>query len=298
MGVLYTGEDLRRALDDGKIFRPGTWHPDCLRSSGYNIRVASDYMIIPVGEHAERTMRVIPKGRRHTGDISLRPGENAFVSSEERLALDWTLTGNVGSRFSNTVRGLMVLTGMVVDPGYGWVKAPSGELRADEDQRLHFVIANVGARTTTLRPGIDQIAVMQVFSCAPPQTPRPVSSTGVEYLDDLMRGEGEEGQLALAYFRDVRDLFKRTGKLTTVVEQTSGRVDRVEAHTSSVVVFGVYVLAMALLALTFAEVPKFLAGMDPAQGWANPSTIAAGLFVLAVLIVTWRALSAMKRPQK
>jgi deoxycytidine triphosphate deaminase len=133
-GLLNADQILER-FEAGSIFRPGTWTPDSLRPGGYDLRIASDRMVVPPRAGEEPTL-VYPEGRHRTEPVRLAPGDSALVSSAERLAMPADLAGNIGGKFIQSTRGLLVLTGFMLDPGYGMVSTDRG-LEPTEDARLH-----------------------------------------------------------------------------------------------------------------------------------------------------------------
>ena len=81
--------------------------------------------------------------------------------------MEWDIAGNIGLKFSLAAQGLLVLTGMALDPGYGRQLDDNGVWIAMADQCLHFVLANVGPKPVVLTPGRERIAFLQLFEIEP-----------------------------------------------------------------------------------------------------------------------------------
>ena len=123
------------------------WSPESLRGAKYDLRMADTGMVLPDG-------RVItPHDDAHRTAILLNPGETIFVSTRERFHMPLDLVGNMSIKGDLSRNGVLSLTGLIVDPGYH--DGPS------KDGRLHFRLANLGARTIVLNPGRTAIASIQ-----------------------------------------------------------------------------------------------------------------------------------------
>ena len=82
---MLSHEQIESRLNNGQIFRPGTWSLDNLRATGYDLRMAYDFLIVPDPPEYP-TGRRYDLGERRTKPVILNPGDVAFVSTLERLA--------------------------------------------------------------------------------------------------------------------------------------------------------------------------------------------------------------------
>jgi hypothetical protein len=162
---------------------------------------------------------------------------DTFASTMERLCLLWNLTANIGIKFSVARKGILVLTGLLVDPGFGlrevgecWV--------AKDDERLHFLLANVGPNQVVLIPGEEKIASIQFFSVSGEVQKREVLST--TDMQNEFFDSSEEPKLGLSFFRDMADMKSQFHDIGT-------RVDVVEKGSNQVVMFGTYLLGVTFL---------------------------------------------------
>jgi hypothetical protein len=152
--------------------------------------------------------------------LYLEPGDFAYVTTREQLCLPWTVAGNIGVRNRFARKGLLVLTGLLVDPGYGltaaaddWEKRP---------QRLHFGIANIGLIAVNIVFEQDAIATVQFV----------VVDGDVLMEQIVLSEEAAAGERGFRLFRDFED------DLQAVRTQAKAT----EASTQAIVIFGLFVL--------------------------------------------------------
>jgi len=252
-GRLLTGPLLRHALQKERAFLNATWKSENLRFTGYDLRLAADKVIFTGIDGRAQTY---PPGSPFPGDIILQPGDNAFLSTEERVCLGWDIAGNIGPKFSLAARGMLVLTGLIVDPGYGWVRnEESGEWQRDPETRLHFVVANVGPEPICLRKG-DTIAAIQFYDVAaiPLRDRSETLSIGLSAYAEYFEKGSDRALPGLAFFRNIRDVQLRSQEaldkardLYDKTETMLHRVEKVEGGSNFVVTFGVYLVSVTLL---------------------------------------------------
>lgn len=233
-GALASSELFKR-LDHGEIFRPGTWLRENVRAAGYDLRIADDFLIVPDIDNPRG--RRYNRGKKRTEPIILRPGDVAFASTMERICVPWDLTGNIGIKFGYARKGILVLTGLLVDPGFGMREI--GELwLPKEDERLHFLLANVGPTDVVFEPGKAKIASIQFFKVYGHTQRNEVPST-VDMQNEFF-DTNEPPKLGLSFFRDMSDMKSEVRDFRT-------RVDVVERGTTQVVMFGNYLLGVTFL---------------------------------------------------
>ncbi len=214
--VLAASEIRRRAAE---IFASG-WDDASLQAASYDLRIAPVLLILPGGiRHGE--------DRPHHNPFVLNSGDVALVSTIERVRVPWDLIGNISIKFSYARKGILVLTGLIVDPGYGSA--------VDDGERLHFVIANTSTERVVISPERDRIASLQFITlCGDPDRSKAVSSADLER--ELFEGEPPR-KLALGFFEELA--------------RVRDKVDNFEASirgTRDVVFFGVFLIAATLLA--------------------------------------------------
>jgi deoxycytidine triphosphate deaminase len=292
---LLTGDALRGALEDERVFAAGTWRLDCVRGAAYDLRLASDLCIVPDSGGT----RIYERSQIRNRPIILEPGDTAIVSTAERIALDWTLTGVIGTKFSMSSQGIIVLTGLCVDPGYGY--KPVGDVWIPEtDQRLHFVLFNAGPTGVVLRPGFERIAVMQLFDCEEPKLKTFTPSTGFEHLQAEYFATGGHG-VGLTYFRDLRDTLALVRDHGAKVDAFESRLVQAESAINNAVVFGIYLVAVTILGVALALGLNISGSIGEApSSWqlrvAVGSVTIVSLMVMVVTVLAVRHLLAGRRP--
>lgn len=297
-GALLTGSQLTDALgSDSRVFVPGTWLDSQVRSGGYDLRLAGNMLVVPTD--GDGTYRSVEVHEPEVPEITLRPGDAALVSTAEVFSLDLDVLGQVTPKFRWAARGLLILSGTAIHSGYGRVKQGDVWLPG-EGARLYLILANNGPADITLRRH-DTIAYLQLLQADPLGVEPEERNLGFEYLRsnlfDPSHGPLKSG---LAYFRTLKDLESTLGsavedqqkKLDTVTlraEETAAIVDRVQSATNTVVIFGVYLIAVTLLGVvtttlinTISDLPPDLSG---ARAWSIYGLL--GVNGVAAIAAVW-----------
>lgn len=235
--VVMSRDRLQERLERGEIFAPGTWTIENLRNAAYDVRVADDFLIVP--DHDYPKGRKYKKGEHRKKPIILQPGEVAFLSTRERVCIPWDVCANIGIKFGYARQGILVLTGLLVDPGFGLRQSADGKWEAKPDERIHFLVANVGSNTVVINPGRDKIISMQFFQIDEPAVKTYVPSG--EDMETEFFGDKSTAEPGLAFFRHMTTAM-------TEIEGIRGRLDAVERGTQQLVYFGVFLLSTTVLA--------------------------------------------------
>lgn len=245
-------QNLLTRLNAGEIFREGTWEERRLQGAKYNLRLASDLLVVP-DRPSHPTGRVYPRGKHRRKEVILAPGDVAFVSTAERLAVPWDLVGLLGPKFSLTARGILTLTGSFVDPGFGLRAASeSGDWRPKSDERLHFLLANVGPDSVALRPEKDEIATIAFLYTEEQPEKHEILSMGYLEIDHDHMSPVATAEAGLVYFRHMKRLEEQVQELNTYTESLEQRMATTESSTSQIVVFGIFLIAATFLGISVA----------------------------------------------
>lgn len=292
--VLGTEELLAR-FRKGEIFVDGSWDPGNVRAAAYDLRVAQDLMIVPESDFT--------RGRRYQRndfrleDVILKPGDVAFVSTQEKFCVPWDITGNIGIKFTYARRGVLVLTGLLVDPGFG-LKRENDRWRAKSDERLHFLLANVGQNEVVVRPGAEKIASVQ-FLRVGGQVARRYVESGAD-MDHEFFDQDVEPRAGLAFFKEMRTL--QTDVKSRFAE-TERDLSSMKRSTDQVLVFGVILFLVTLLVALTVVLVGLLSNNTSVKAIHNaakalPSTWAAALVAITVVagmaIVTIKLVMAVR----
>ena len=278
-------KEIRRRLkraDRGceEIFRGETWDKDCLRSAAYDLRIAKTYLITPEGT------RYWPKGgpghRKMTAPFELQPGEVAFVSTVEKLMMPADLVGNIAPRFRRALEGILVMGGMLVDPGY--------------TGRLHFQLANVGNKPFPITPGETSVAAIQFLPVLEATTELDRVPSSKPLLKQLFREEVKNEPLEqLAYFTGVKVLKDEVKALNTRIDNQKIALSSIHRSTEQLVVFGVFLVVITLFGVAITALINSLGdgSVDETKNSVSaidltvPGVVLAAVFLVVVGFVCW-----------
>lgn len=244
---------------------PSGFDADSLKPAAYDLRAAPDGLITPDG-------RRYSKGAPYPGILIVEPGQTAFVTTAEEFALPDDIAGNIFIKGDLARRGVVLLTGLVVDPGYGSVKKP---------EPLHFYLANLGREPVAIEPGHTKIVTIQFLRVnKPTRTPvRPIESSFAHVLDR----EDEAPGSVLGFIKDMTEVKEGHRSLVARFQEQ----DRLNQFliVGAAFVFAVTVLGVALSSLlTLASDKK---AIDAANAVA-PNTNSGKLFASAVVLgIAW-----------
>jgi deoxycytidine triphosphate deaminase len=299
MSVLAKSE-IEKRLKKGQIFQRKSWHRDCIRGAAYDLRIGLEYLIAPDGR------RYWPNGssdrQKRRERIVLEPGEVAFVSSFERVCMPLDLAGNVAPKYRLARQGLLVMGGMLVDPGYGlelregkWVAKKVGE-------RLHFQLANIGEERLTLLPERDSIAGIQFITLKGKAVGKGEDLTDLSIPDsaellEAMFDRGSDVSLPpLAFFSQTRELETKVEKLEKQCDEQKVKLETTRQATDQLVVFGVFLIAITLFTVAVSALVSALAegeiedvvGTGESLDLTLPGLGVAVVLMALVGIVAWK----------
>ncbi|WP_069764454.1 hypothetical protein [Streptomyces sp. LUP47B] len=310
-GCLLSQQDLLTELRDSeRIFRTGSWKPEQLLGAGYSVRLGDDLLVIPDNPGDSKYTAI--KGDNVMPEFRLAPGDTALISTVEKFSFDFDVTATIGDRFGLAAKGLLVLHGSAVHPGYGREEtAPeSGIWIPKADERLYFIVANVGPKDITMREG-EPIAYLQFFEIerAPEKS---VDNVGFDHLSTLFGAGRHTEDGGLSYFRNVKDLRTEIdNERSRIDEELSGMgrtiqinhaemnsrvtdaqtaVDRVTNTSNMIVVFGVFLIATTLLGIVLVMLGDLVDKLSDMDTWkiallSALATLYAGATVTGVVLV-------------
>ena len=90
---------IREHLNNGEVFKEGTWVEESIMEASYALRVASDGLLLGGNRYK-------PDEDPIEGRIEIEPGEIAILSTIERLDMPGDLVGKLGIRFDYASQGL------------------------------------------------------------------------------------------------------------------------------------------------------------------------------------------------
>lgn len=249
------------------------WDVRNIRGASYDLRMGtSRFVIFRANGQWER----VPLGKLSTRVRHLGPGDYAVVSTEEKLRFDQSIAGVVGSKFHLVRQGVLPLTGINVDPGFG----------SKDPQPLHFLIANMGDQAMALEPGRTEIATLQ-FHLVEGRIDEADPESNRDDIDAQFFGE-DPPAFALDLFRGLARLGaleaieKRTSsiveRLSEGMQRLEGRVEGLHQGSQQIILFGVVLIAATIAGVTTSVLIQ--GGLVPA-----PGSIDLGLTAIAFVAV-------------
>jgi deoxycytidine triphosphate deaminase len=265
------GERLHSTDPDRQIFRPDSWEDERVRGAAYDLRVAPDYLILPDGS------RYWPDApdewqRARLASFEIAPGQVAFVSSAEKLWMPWDLAGNIAPKFRLALDGLLVMGGMLVDPGYGRFRRKGSSLvPCMEGERLHFQLANVGASSFTIVPNETSVAAIQFVEITGSSRKRRANQaemgldelkvpTSDRLLKDVFHPGASEPLPQLQFFFKTAEVRAQVADLERSVETNRIELDASEKSIDRIIVAGFFVILITIFGVAFAALVSAVTG--------------------------------------
>ncbi len=196
---------------------------DNIRGARYDVHIARDGCRLPDGRYYE-----IGEGG-FVGSLILESGDSAWISTRETFKLPDYLAGTVTLRNEYASRGLLLLSGVLIDPLYGT------DANSPGDGRLHFFVANLGRESIDIRPNEDAVAAVQFFtvSGAPYNTKVPSAATSPE--------------TTLGFVESLKKVERSYDALRSSVAQTRDLM-------RNLIILGYFVLATAVISASLATI--------------------------------------------
>jgi deoxycytidine triphosphate deaminase len=299
---------LLTADSNQQIFLPGSWEIGRVRGAAYDLRVAADFLITPQGTRYWPEAREGFRERRAA--FVLKPGEVAFVSSQERLCMPWDLAGNVAPKFRYALDGILIMGGLLVDPGYGRVVDGDGSwVPSAEGARLHFQLANIGTDELRIIPGETSVAALQLIELT--GNPRLRLRQGEQgqleededvdvpsseqLLHNLFHAGASEPLEPLEFFSSTASLKDDLEAMRRDLANVKIRFKENERSTDRLVVFGVFLVAITLFSAAIAAIISVLGDGNGGADFGTGS-LAVGLILLAIVgVAAWKIMRPVVR---
>lgn len=109
--MLLTDKEIKDAIESGELAIED-FSEDCLQPASYDMRL---------GEEAITSTQREKISPANKGLLTIPPGDFALVTTHERIRLPPRFAGHIGLRSHYARKGLILLSGPQVDPGFGGV---------------------------------------------------------------------------------------------------------------------------------------------------------------------------------
>lgn len=270
--------EIHDRLSKGDVFQEDTWDPGSVKEASYALRAASDGLILE-GEPFK-------PGERHVeGNIVIKPGKIAVISTVERLNMPGDLVGKIGIRFKYASQGLIGLMGIQVDPGYG---------RNYIDERLYVRVANIGNDDISI-PVCDEVFTFELHSLSGYVPPRREAR-----IPMWLR---LQETLAQRTFSGDSNITQVNSDLMDLSRQLRSDISGIRNYLQPLVMFGIFLIAVTILG---ASLTIIVTGSDTPEtyvpewvrdwGWTllvitlSLATVATGVIgIVTVVGIVYRA---------
>ena len=238
--MILSGDAIRQRLCDGQIFRKPSYDEKCIKEASYVLRIAADGLLldgkfydpfIQTRQNWFQTLLTkvgftsIQKPPEPLNYIQIDPGKIAILSTLEELNMPSDLVGKIGIRLQFAHLGLSGLMGIQVDPLFGHDK---------KRERLYIRVANFGNDPIRLGEG-DGVFTFELH----------------EVTGHVPVESKEESWPRIK--RTLRDLDDASWSYATRVENNlSAETQRVKDYFQPLVMFGVFLVAVSILAAAIA----------------------------------------------
>ena len=267
-------EEIRRRLDE--IFTEGTGDYDCIQEASYELRIAPD--LLRIGGKFYKRGECFP-GRI----LEVQQGEMALFSTVETFNMPNDLAGKLGIKFKFIRKGLTPLFGFQVDPFYG---------RGIDRERLYLTVYNSGLKPIKLKIG-EMVFIIEFHKVDGAVRNLQQSRTS---MADKIEEEAEElkdsTQLGFIYTTEDKIHSDIDTKLDAIrsdfgkeSQEFKIRLLGMERGTQQVVMFGIFLIASALLAGSITALFAMVFSVD-SGGESNLTRIllTSTLFGVAILL--------------
>ena len=242
----------------GEIFSRDSWAQESFQEASYDLRVDTKPYLRIGGELYE-------PGRCYDKSyIRIEPGELAMLPTVESFSMPEDLVGTIKIKFNYSRKGLTPLFGPKVDPYFG---------RGHKDERLYLWVSNLGLDTITVDSGKPVFTVQfhTLIGERPEFKKKP--PTGQTISRELHAGGHGK---SLGFIDTMRD---------QVTAELSDRLSRVEHGTQQVVLFGVFLVASALLASSFAAMFAMVFALNTDTGVTMVNALSGSLLGIVLCTV-------------
>lgn len=283
---VLTGKEIFRRRHD--IFRGDTWAKDSFQEATYDLRIDTGPVLRVGGKVYEKC------GLKYEeSNLTIQPGEMALLPTIESFDMPSDLVGDIKIKFSHSQQGLSPLFGPKVDPYFG---------HGHCDERLYLWVSNLGVNPITLRRGerVFTVQFHKLWGDAPEFVKKP------KLAPQMAKEAYRLGSRAHLGFVD---------KIESSVENNLGdRLAQVEQGTKSVIMFGLFLIASALLAGALTTLFMMMsedtnAGMNVvdtlnALGWPGKlvgislAVAFAALGIALALTLTFTSVTLFRRPER
>ena len=227
--MILSREAIRSRLKKGQIFKPCTWEAKCLKEASYALRVAPDGLMLEGTPYR-------PNEECVNGNIEIKPGKIAILSTVEQLDMPCDLVGKIGIRFKYACQGLTGLMGIQVDPFYGW---------GHEKERLYMRVANLSNDPISIPP-YDEVFTFELHKVGGyvPEPTKPRIPMWNRIQDTLANQNNTSWS----------NVTQVQVNVDTVEKRLESDINGIRHYLQPLVMFGIFLLAVTILAVALTAI--------------------------------------------
>lgn len=238
--VLLTDSEIKGAIKKKEIIIEPFDNKYCLQSASYDMRIGKR-AIIAKSVSLEELKRTVEKGDAKEIDleeetsITIPAGGFALITTFEKVKFSTLYVGHIGIRSYYTRKGLALLSGLQIDPGFEGV--------------LILGLCNLSPRGITLEYK-DPICTIEIHRLNREAT----KSYSGKYTEE--QKEGKIPAMDKDYLRTIETMS--ISDLTTSLQILSGNVEKLTKEVGRFWIPLVIAVATTLIAIIFAAVMTYL----------------------------------------
>jgi len=175
-----------------------------------------------------------------------------------------------------------MLTGVCIDPGYG-LALQNGRWVPKDDERLHFLLANVGHDDVYLTPGKERIATIQFFKILAPAK-KDSRIGGTEVAQKFFDPKTDQGG-GLVFFRQMADVRQEVNELKQRIDEFGDRLSGIEAGSSQILLFGIYLLSATILGVSIAAILGIISNLKMELNSIGAYVLYVALGILGLIVI-------------
>lgn len=261
-GVLSDGA-IHKRVAAGELIDPERFSAEALHAASYDMLISQSGLIKPDGK------KITPSPghqlKRWVPSVTLESGDTALFSTHELFCMPPDVAGNITIKNRLAMEGLSLLSGLLVDPGYGYDELEPGERGC----RLYLHVANTGRHPIVLTPGKDRIARIQFLLV--------VGERWSERKKARPSRWEEQQQTSLGFLTELKQLRED--------------VRSSDHRSSQVVLFGIVVVIIALIGASFSSLLSIATNNQLSaelhKAWPNSSKDALIWLLVALVVGVW-----------
>jgi len=230
VGGVLSDQAIKYLVELGTLIVDDTFEEDALQPASYDLKIAREEALVAGRRYPPGSPDVL------ASKVVLAPGEAAMFSTTAKFCMPKDVAGNVTVKNRVATEGLMLLSGLLIDPGYGedevGERIPGSALTVQHPgSRLYLHVANIGKDPININPEAEAIARVQFLSVVGGPLKRPEIRRS-RWIDQI--------QPSLGFLTELKDLKEESERTSSLVQ--------------NVVMLGFVVLGITLIGISLSTI--------------------------------------------